>query len=48
MTPQIPPINPRASSRISRDSVWPLKLEDGRTFAERASGAPAPTDKERK
>lgn len=40
MTPQIPPINPRASSRISRDSVWPLKLEDGRTFAERAAGVP--------
>ena len=35
MTPQIAPINPKATTRRTPDSIWPLRGADGLTFAER-------------
>lgn len=35
MQPQIAPIDPKARTRRSADSVWPLRGADGLTWAER-------------
>lgn len=37
MIPSAAPLNPRATTRRSSDSVWPLRGPDGLTFAERAA-----------
>ena len=35
MIPSAAPLNPRATTRRSSDSVWPLRDAQGRTWAER-------------
>lgn len=43
-TPQIAPLNPKATTRRSSDSAWPLRGADGRTFAERKEQKDASKD----
>lgn len=46
MIAQIARINRRATSRQSSDSCWPLRGEDGLTYAERARAAAEKADRE--